>query len=338
MRNKQIVVIGASAGGIETLRELVATLPADFAAPVCVVLHTSPHSPGVLDSILTRAGPLPATNARDRERLKPGHIYVAPPDCHLLVEPGVLRVTKGPRENRFRPAIDPLFRSAAQIFGPGAIGVILSGTLDDGTAGLWAVKQLGGTAVVQDPADAMYPDMPRNALQHVRVDHTLRLADIGPLLIRLTSAAVPEAAAPSVGVPVARVLEVEVKIAKEKNAIEAGVEEIGRPSAYACPECHGVLLQLEEGNRPRFRCHTGHAYSIESLLAAVSEGIEDALWIAIRALEEGSLLINGIAAHLATSHNARDAETLLSQAKGVRRQSDIIRKLAMEREPLTVKS
>ena len=143
---KHIVVVGASSGGIEALRELVRGLPEDFAAPICVVLHTSPEAPGILDAILSRAGVLPAHNARDRERLRAGRIYVAPPDCHLLVEPGRVRVTKGPRENRFRPAIDPLFRSAAQIYGPGVIGVILTGNLDDGTAGLWAIKQLGGTS------------------------------------------------------------------------------------------------------------------------------------------------------------------------------------------------
>src|SRR3954464_3473658 len=164
MRNKHLVVIGASAGGIEALRVLVAALPPDFPAPIGIVLHTSPQSPGPLGSILSRSGPLPATNARDRERLKPGHIYVAPPDSHMLVEPGILRVTKGPRENRFRPAIDPLFRSAAQVYGPGSIGVLLTGSLDDGTAGLWTVKQLGGIAIVQDPADALFPSMPQNAI------------------------------------------------------------------------------------------------------------------------------------------------------------------------------
>src|SRR5687768_9810566 len=170
MRTKQVVVVGASAGGIEALRELVAGLPADFPAPVCIVLHTAPQAPGVLDSILSRSGPLPARNAADRDRLEPGRIYIAPPDCHLLVEPGRTRVTKGPRENRFRPAIDPLFRSAAQVFGPGAIGVVLTGSLDDGTSGLDVIKRLGGTAVVQDPVDALYPSMPQSAIDHVEVD------------------------------------------------------------------------------------------------------------------------------------------------------------------------
>src|SRR5262245_16612417 len=223
-------------------------------------MHSAPEAPGVLDAILSRAGTLPAPNAINGERLQPGHVYVAPPDFHLVVEPGVLRVTKGPRENRFRPAIDPLFRSAAQVYGPGAIGVILTGSLDDGTDGLWAIKQLGGVAIVQDPLDALFPSMPQNAVDHVHVDYILPLADIARKLTELTSAPVEAAAA----VEVPEQLRVEVKIAMEHNPIDAGLERIGTPSRFACPECHGVLLELKEGTRTKFRCHTGHAYSIAS--------------------------------------------------------------------------
>ena len=332
MQTNRIVVVGASAGGIEALRTLVAGLPADFPLAICIVLHTSPGSPGVLDAILTRAGHVRAVNARDGERIKPGLVYVAPPDCHLIVEPGRLRVTKGPRENRFRPAIDPLFRSAAQVYGPGAIGVVLTGNLDDGTAGLWAVKQLGGTAIVQDPDDALFPDMPRSALQHVRVDHVRPLEGIAPLLVELTSeSAVAEARA-----PIPRAVEVEVKIAMEENALQAGIRQITEPSTFACPECHGVLLQLSEGGRVRFRCHTGHAYSLESLLAAISEGIEAELWRAIRALEEGEMLMRLIAGLMRT-HSAGDAEVLIERAEEAKRQASAVRKLAMEREPVAAK-
>src|SRR5215831_13206282 len=160
---RDVIVIGTSAGGIEALRALVKQLPAGFPASISVVMHTAPESPGVLDEILKRAGRLPAVIPKDRERMVPGHIYVAPPDHHLLLEPGILRVTKGPKETRFRPAVDPLFRSAAQTYGPRVIGVVLTGGLDDGTAGLWAIKRLGGIAVVQDPEDALVPSMPRNA-------------------------------------------------------------------------------------------------------------------------------------------------------------------------------
>lgn len=334
MRTKQIVVIGASAGGIEALRELVAGLPPDFALPIGVVLHTSPQSPGVLDAILRRAGRLPATNARDRERLKPGHIYVAPPDCHLLVEPGRVRVTKGPRENRFRPAIDPLFRSAAQVHGPGTIGVVMTGNLDDGTAGLWAIKQLGGTAIVQHPDDALFPAMPMSALRHVRVDYSVPLAELAPLLVQLTSEVEVEGG--EMPVP-NKVLEVEVKIAKEQNPLDAGIAEIAQPSVYSCPECHGVLLQLKEGDRLRFRCHTGHAYSFDSLVSGINEGIEEALWNAIRALEEGDMLMRGMSAHRRAHDGDGEAEELLERAAEAKRQSETIRQLVMDRDPLVAK-
>jgi two-component system chemotaxis response regulator CheB len=332
MATKQIVVIGASAGGIDALRALAADLPADFPAPICVVLHTSPQSPGVLHDILGRAGPMTAVSPRDGERLRDGRIYVAPPDCHLLVEPGRLRTTKGPRENRSRPAIDPLFRSAAQVYGPAAVGVILTGNLDDGTAGLWAIKQLGGTAVVQDPADAMFPSMPSSALSHVRVNHTVRLRELGALLVQLTSPAVEKMEAPAVP----ERMEIEVKIAKEHNPVDTGFERIGTPSAFACPECHGVLLQLEEGGRIRFRCHTGHAYSVESLLAAIGEGIEESMWNAVRALEEGGLLMRRMAAHLRDHAGLRagDAQRLTEHADHAHQQSEVVRKLVMERQPL----
>jgi two-component system, chemotaxis family, protein-glutamate methylesterase/glutaminase len=333
MHPKRVVVVGASAGGLEVLRELVSGLPPDLPAPICIVLHTSPQSPGVLDSILSRAGRLKAVNARDRERLQAGRIYVAPPDCHLLIEPGMVRVTKGPRENRFRPAIDPLFRSAAQVFGPAAIGVVLSGNLDDGTAGLWAIKQLGGTAIVQDPDDTLYPSMPRSAIDHVRVDHVVPVSGLASLLVRMTSETPVETA--NIAAPEG--LEVEVKIAKEEPPLDAGLERIAEPSIYACPECHGVLLQLKEGERPRFRCHTGHAYSIESLLASLSEGVEESLWNAIRALEEADLFLRGMAEHVESSHDGANAARLIERAKEARRHSDAVRKLAMEREPLVGK-
>jgi two-component system chemotaxis response regulator CheB len=329
MRAKQLVVIGASAGGIEALRTIAAGLPADFPAPICVVVHTAPQSPGVLDAIISRAGVLRATNAISGERLKPGHIYVAPPDFHLVVEPGLVRVTKGPRENRFRPAIDPLFRSAAQVYGPGAIGVILTGSLDDGVDGLAAIKQLGGIAIVQDPAEALFPSMPRTALNLVDVDHVLPLEAVAPMLARLTS--VPVEAGPK---EVPEQLQIEVKIAMEQNPIDAGLERIGTPSTFACPECHGVLLELKEGSRTKFRCHTGHAYSVASLLAAVGEGIEDSLWNAVRALEEGQLLMARMAEHMRTSHGGEHAEQLMERANEARKQSDVIRRLVMQREPL----
>jgi len=329
-RSKYLVVIGASAGGIEALRTIVAALDRGFPAPIGIVLHTAPQAPGLLDAILARAGRLAAHYVVNGERLEPGHIYVAPPDYHLVIEPGIARVTKGPKENRFRPAIDPLFRSAAQVYGPRAIGVVLTGSLDDGAGGLWAIKQLGGCAIVQDPREALFPSMPQHALEHVSVDYVLPLAEIAPTLELLTSVPV-EPIAPS---DVPEVLRAEVKIAMEENPIDVGLERLGKPSRFACPECHGVLLELKEGARTKFRCHTGHAYSIASLLAAVGEGIEDSLWTAVRALEEGQLLMTQVAEHLKVSHDPTGAQQLLDRANEARRQSDVVRQLVMQREPL----
>jgi two-component system, chemotaxis family, protein-glutamate methylesterase/glutaminase len=329
-RAKHIVVIGTSAGGIEALRAVVAQLPADFAAPICVVMHVSPQSPGVLPEILRRAGTLPTMTAKNLQRLQPGQIYVAPPDCHLVVEPGRIRVTKGPRENRFRPAIDPLFRSAAQVFGPNAIGVILTGNLDDGVAGLWAIKKLGGVAVVQDPDEALFPSMPQHAVDHVSPDHVVPLAEIAPLLVRLTAAAPKETG--EMAVP--DHLNIEVNIAKEDNPVDAGLQQIGEPSSFSCPDCHGVLLKLKQEGRIRFRCHTGHAYSISSLLAGISEGVEHSLWTAIRALEEGGIFMYEMAEHMQT-HDAEEASRLAKGAEELRAKSETLRKLAASQEPLT---
>ena len=184
---RRIVVIGASAGGLDAVRGLVARVPVDFNTPICVVIHTAPSSPGLMAAIIARDSRLTVSQATDFERLRPAHVYVAPPDRHLLVEPGRLRVTTGPPEHRFRPAIDPLFRSAAQVFGPGAIGVVLTGNLDDGTAGLWTIKRLGGIAIVQDPSEALYRSMPEHAIEHVAIDHVVSLSRLPDLLVELTS-------------------------------------------------------------------------------------------------------------------------------------------------------
>jgi two-component system chemotaxis response regulator CheB len=321
---KDIVVIGASVGGIEALRALVAGLPPDLPASIFVVLHTSPQAPGMLAEILDYAGGLSARSPKDRERIHRGTIYVAPPDRHLVIEPNLVRVTRGPKENRFRPAIDPLFRSAAQTYGPRVIGVILTGYLDDGTAGLWTVKQLGGTTIVQDPSDALIPFMPQNALAHVKVDYCLPLAEIAPLLVRLTSETEEE------GVyPVPKEVEIEVNIAKEQKALDAGVLQLGEPSNYACPECHGVLLQLKEGSLWRFRCHTGHAYSIESLLADITEKMDDALWNSIRAFEEGELFMRHLAKHLGQGENSQSAEAFVKRADDTKRRANLMRQAAV---------
>ena len=323
---RDIVVIGASAGGIDALKTLFAALPADFPASVFVVVHTSPEAPGLLAHILNHVGRLHATAVRTAERIESGNVYVACPDHHLIVEPGVVRATKGPKENRFRPAVDPLFRSAAQTYGPRVVGVVLTGALDDGSAGLWAVKHLGGTAVVQDPNDAFAPSMPRNALQRVEVDHCVPLAHMARLLVRLVQE--PAAAPGEITVP--RHIGIEVDIAKAENALHAGVLELGVASNFACPECHGVLRQLKEGKQIRFRCHTGHAYSPESLMADINEGIEEALWNAVRSVQESALLMQHLADHAATENGEAAAESLRMSADKAKKRAEVVRQAVLE--------
>ena len=316
---KDIIVVGASAGGIEALRVLTGALPADLSASIFIVVHTSPEAPGMLADIFNRFGKLRATYATDGELIEKGRIYVAPPDHHLLIEPNRVRVTRGPKENRFRPAVDPLFRSAAQTYGPRVVGVILTGYLDDGTAGLGTLKQLGGTAIVQDPAGALVPFMPLNAMTHVKVDYCLPLEQIAPLLVQLTS----EAREGDYQVP--KEVEIEVNIAKEQKALDAGVLHLGEPSNYACPECHGVLLQIKERSLLRFRCHTGHAYSVESLLADITDKMNDALWNSIRAFEEGELFLRHMAEHLSDEKSSHSAESFVKRAEDAKRRADLLR-------------
>lgn len=286
MPGHDIIVVGASAGGVEALVKVVGMLPADLPAAVFVVLHIPAQSPSLLPEILNRAGPLPAVHPKHGEAIQHGQIYVAPPDEHLLVGSGHVHVVRGPKENRHRPAVDPLFRSAAVTYGPRVVGVILTGSLDDGTAGLLAVKRRGGVAVVQDPDDALYSSMPRSALAHVDVDYSLPLENIGPLLVEL---AYEQAAGEAVH-PVSKDMEIETKMAEmDMNALNNG-EQVGTPSVFSCPECGGVLWELHDGHLLRFRCRVGHAYSVDSILAGQSEAVEEALWSALKTLEESASL------------------------------------------------
>jgi two-component system chemotaxis response regulator CheB len=332
MPNRDIIVIGASAGGIEALRLLVRALPKNLQAAIFIVVHTAPDGPGVLHEILAYEGCLPSVSARDWEDIRMGHIYVAPPDRHLLLDPsGYTRLTKGPKENRFRPAVDPLFRSAARAFGSRVVGVVLTGGLDDGTAGLLAIKQCGGLAVVQDPDDALAPSRPLNAVKHVPVDYCLPLAEIAPLLVRLSG----EPAAQEGAYPVSEELDIEVKIAKEDKALDAGVMKLGQPSPFTCPECHGTLLQMKEGNFLRFRCHTGHAFSINSLLAELANNVEETLWTAIRSIQESTMLMRHLAQHLSAGGEGAMAELFLQKAQEAERQADLVRQAVISHEKMS---
>lgn len=267
MATRDIIVIGASAGGFEALKKLVRGLPGDLPASIFIVWHMSPYVKGFLPEVLDKEGSLPAAHAIDRERIQKSRIYVAPPDHHLLVEPNHVRITKGPKENRFRPAVDPLFRSAAYSYGSRVIGIVLSGSLDDGTVGLWTIKHHGGLAIVQDPNDAEVPSMPENALREVEVDYSVPVTEIADLLARLVKEQTGAAAAevPELIMEKNKLTQIEIGIAAEENALEGGIMNFGELTPYTCPECHGVLTQLQDGKRARFRCHIGHAFSANSL-------------------------------------------------------------------------
>jgi two-component system, chemotaxis family, protein-glutamate methylesterase/glutaminase len=326
MPKRDILVIGASSGGLEVLTALVGSLPAKLPASVFIVLHVSPHHPSLLPELLSRAGPLRVTHAVDGEGFAPGHIWVAPPDKHLLLAPGQMRLTHGPKENRTRPAVDALFRSAAQAYGPRVVGVVLTGHLDDGAAGLWAIKDRGGLAVVQDPHEAAYPSMPATALKHVAVDHVLPVAKMGAALAKLMGTEVSEEGIP----PVAKSMDTENKIAQEENALALGVMGLGPLTPYTCPECNGVLVQLKEGGILRFRCHTGHGYAVDSLLAEVTETVEGALYGAMRGIEEGVLIMKQIAQQLRDENNEAGANHMEGKAAAAEQRADLIHQAIRE--------
>ena len=292
-----IVCIGASTGGIAALQAIMSGLPAGLPATILIVQHVHAADPGYLPEILSRAGALPVHLAVDGQAIQRGLVLVAPAERHLLVTPsGHVRLSRGPRENRVRPAIDALFRSAALAFGARVVGVILTGELDDGTLGMRTVKLCGGTTVVQDPAGADAPSMPRSALQHVKIDHVVSLHDIAPLLSRLTSQQVSVDANESRMI-MPKELEIEAAIATGDTDALAGIKTFGEPSLFTCPECHGVLTELREKNPMRFRCHTGHAFTAATLRQGLQETSEEALWSTIRILQERAMLMSHMAHH-----------------------------------------
>jgi len=296
---RDIIVIGSSAGGVQALQHLVAGLPGDFPAAVFIVQHTWPTTGSYLAEILARKAILPVSAAQNGVRHERGHIYVAPADFHLFVERGYLRVLRGPKENRARPAINPLFRSAALAYGPRVIGVLLTGTLDDGTAGLWTIKQSGGVALAQ--SDALYPDMPEHARANVALDHFVPLAEIPPLLVQLNHEPLATNAVPA---PLATT-QLSDRSAKLDAHVGDLLEQIGQRSYFSCPECNGALWELKEGAL-QYRCHVGHAYSAATLRACQDNILEGAMWTALRSLKESAKLDERLAAE-AANHDLDDA-------------------------------
>lgn len=322
--NSKVVVIGTSAGGPDALRRLLGLLPPDLPAAVLVVMHIGSHY-SILPKILERDVGMPVRHAEDNDSIVPGTILIAPPDHHMLVEDGLIRLSRAAKENFARPAIDPLFRCAAFYYRENAIGVILTGMLDDGTIGLQAIKAYGGVALVQDPNEADEPDMPRSALKYVQVDGCLPLNGLAQRLIELTASENTEQRP-------------EPKATAEWDRIAAqsrfalrhrtDIDELGRiatPAGIACPECHGSLWQVDGANPLQFRCHTGHSYTEQTLLDGQDLAIEEAVWAAVRALHEKQMLLKRLAAssnqpwrqQAAEEHQA-SADAMASHAEKLR--------------------
>lgn len=320
MPGHDIIVVGASIGGVEALMGLMGGLPADLPAAIFVVLHLPAHAHSVLPELLTRAGRLPSTPVKDGEPITNGRIYCALPDYHLIVRRGHVELSHGPRENRCRPAVDVLFRTAARAYGPRVVGVVLTGALNDGTAGLLAIKDRGGVAVVQDPRDAFFPDMPESVLAYVAVDHREPLAQIPALLARLAR----EPAADDGAFPIPENMEIEADIAAHGG--DERTPRPGRLSGFTCPECKGPMWQIEDGGMARYRCRVGHAYTAETMLAAQTEDVEAALWVALETLEESAQVAGRLAAeahqrehHLAAARLEERAERAAERADAIRR-------------------
>jgi two-component system chemotaxis response regulator CheB len=310
-KGRDVVVIGTAAGGLEALDQLIGQLPTDLPASIVIVQHMDPGNSG--EPLLRRLGRHQAFHpklAENGERLKPGHLYIAPPDNHLLIKKGKMLVTKGAAENRHRPGIDPLFRSAAASHGSRVIAVVLTGMLDDGTAGLIAVKRCGGVTVVQDPRDAAYSGMPLSALDDADVDYCVSIAEMGPLLVSLVSTphgkskAVPDD------------IRTEAAIAERVLSDISQVNGLGEQVPYNCPGCGGVLWKIDGQGEKRYRCHTGHSYSGLSLLASQSEKIEEMLWISLRMFEERKNLLTTIAKDAATAPLKSKNRRLAKETQG----------------------
>lgn len=294
---RDLIVIGGSAGALQALQELIAKLPANFPAAIAIVLHQAQSQPGHLPDILNRCGVLPAQHAKEGEPIELGRIYVAPPDFHLLVERGRLKLSRGPKENRFRPSIDPLFRTAARAYGPQVIGIILSGLLDDGTLGLMRVKQFRGIAIAQDPTTADAPDMPNSAIRNVQCDYILKPSDMSDVITQLVHEPALSAVAGATMNPPTRAAPEAAGVPSETgdtadrgdNALSTG--HLGQcTSGLTCPACGGAVWEKHEGPLLTYRCHVGHAYTADSMAADHESHLEATLWEAVRMFQEAASL------------------------------------------------
>lgn len=317
----RVIVIGTSAGGVPALLQLAQDLPGDLDAAVLIVLHVGAH-PSLLPDLLRSRCNWNVVHARDGEMPVAGTIYVAPPDHHLLLEARQLRLTRGPKENHARPAIDPLFRSAALSWGRRVIGVVLTGQLDDGAAGLQAIKECGGMAVIQDPDTAAQPAMPRAAMAAVEPDACVAIEDMGSMLAALTTKSRPAGAARS---PPRRLWH-EVRINEGVN-IMSHLQEIGSPVGLSCPDCGGALFEIDDSNPPRYRCHIGHAFSAQSLSSQHGEMTEQVLRSGVRALQEKEMLLRRLALVSRGSGRVHEAQVGERRADEAREQALSLRRI-----------
>ena len=328
-----IVVMGASAGGLEVVAQIVENLPSDLPAALFVVIHTGPDTPGVLPQILMRRGKLPARHAVDGEKLQHGIIYCAPPDQHLLLEDGHVQVLQGPRENGFRPAIDPLFRTAATAYATRVVGVILSGALDDGVHGLLRIKERGGVTIVQNPEEAIVDVLPLNAIKYVEVDHIADAKEIAGLLVRLADQPAPREVAPMSEDEV-----IEATVADGVHHILNSRKAGQAPSAFTCPDCGGSLWEMQNGKLVRYRCHVGHVYTADSLLMEKDGSLENVLWTALRALEESIALRYRMAERAKEGRISTIAERYERRAQEDEARARILRQFLLPDEEKTVRS
>jgi two-component system, chemotaxis family, protein-glutamate methylesterase/glutaminase len=329
MGGRDIIVVGASAGGVEALSRMVRDLPEDLPAAVFIVLHMGPHSSTALPWILARQTKLPVDHPRDGEVIQPNRIYVAIPDHHLLVGRGTVRVTTGPRENGHRPGVDTLFRTAAAGYGRRVVGVVLSGSGDDGTAGLRAIHDRGGLTIVQDPDEALFPGMPQSAVAGDHPDFVVPVGDIGNLLFELAR---DKAGEEGRAETIPDELDAELRWANVDLAGSAVIEPpVGVPSGFTCPECHGGLWEIHDEGFPRYRCRVGHGFSAESLLVTQRADVEAALWTAYRALEERGALLRRLAERAHARHAEITAEHFRVEAGDIGRQADLLRALLWSR-------
>lgn len=333
----KIVVIGGSAGALDSLKLIFSMLPHDFPAAILIVTHIGSHR-SMLPEILGRHAAMPVRHAIDGEPIIPGRVLVAPPDEHLVVvrngERVYTRLVHGPKENNSRPAIDPLFRSAATASGPNAIAVVLSGYLDDGTVGSQAVKACGGVVVVQNPAEAEASDMPSSALKYVDVDRVLGVGEIGPALLELANADMRSSTASRQDIvpSTQNWIDVENRLGSKDSDMD-DLEQIGKPSSLTCPECHGALWEIDAKGLIRYRCHTGHAFTAKVLEALQGEAIEDAIWGAIRALHEQERLFSKLAEKELQSGRKEGAAEYRAMATQARAHSQALRDVIAARLP-----